>query len=70
MSTNDNDNNHDPQDAIPLLLPIALDADDPDASDAQAIIKNITDMTAIPDDCLNHMADSWGQCENCGRSMW
>jgi hypothetical protein len=62
--------NHDPREAIPLLLPIALDEENPDAENAAAIIKNIVEMTAIPDDCANHMADSWGACENCGRLVF
>lgn len=59
----------DMRDAIPLLIDI-IENDPENAESALGILKNITEMTAIPDDCMNHVADSWGACENCGRLVF
>lgn len=55
--------------AIATLFNI-VENDPENREDALVILAHLTEMWLVPEDCSNHMADSWGCCENCGRMVF
>lgn len=52
--------------AINLLIDIVADDEQKDDHDAALALIRLLSDDGNDGTCVNHVADSWGQCENCG----